>query len=93
MPGPSWGVNSNDDAQREVQRAAGADERAGQLKVRARLDENPAVVLAEAEEPELVVAPARDALVLGGQLVGRWELGCGHNCSNEQIRAEFVGRS
>jgi hypothetical protein len=87
------GAWSDDDAEREVQRATGPDERAGQLQVRAGLDEEPALLFAEAEEPELVVAPAGDALILGGQLVGGWELGCGHTCSNEQIRAEFVGRS
>lgn len=83
----------DDDAEREVQRAAGADERAGQLEIRARLDEEPGLVFVEAEEPELVIAPAGDALIFGGQLVGGWELGCGHNCSNEQIPAEFVFRS
>ena len=77
-----------------MQRAARADERPGQLEIRTRLDEEPALLFAEPERPELVVAPADDALILGGQLVGEgWELGCGHNCSNEQIRAEFVGRS
>ena len=87
------GAGSDDDAEREVQRAAGADERAGQLQVRARLDEEPALLLTEAEEPELVVAPTGDPLVFGGELVGWRELGCGHTCSNEHIRAEFVGRS
>ena len=77
-----------------MQRAACADERAGELQVCARVDEEPAVLVPEAQRPELVVAPADDALILGGQLVGEGrELGCGHNCSNEQIRAEFVGRS
>jgi len=69
----------DDDAQREVQRAARADERAGQLEVCPRVDEQPAVLVAEAEKPELVETPAGDALILGGQLVReRWELGCGH---------------
>ena len=62
MPALSRSVNSNDDAQREVQRTAGADQRAGQLEIRTGLDEQPAVLLAEAEEPELVVPPAHDAL-------------------------------
>ena len=83
---------SDDDAESEVERAARTDERAGQLQVRAGLDEEPTLLLAEAEEPELVVAPAGNALILGRQL-GGWELGCGHTCSNEHIRAEFVGRS
>jgi hypothetical protein len=87
------GAWSDDDAEREVQRATGPDERAGQLQVRAGLDEEPALLFAEAEEPELVVAPTGDPLVFGGELVGWRELGCGHTCSNEHIRAEFVGRS
>jgi hypothetical protein len=76
MPALPPSVNSNDDAEREMQRAACPDQRAGQLEVGAGLDEEPAVLLAEAEEPELVVPPARDTLVLGGQLVDRRELGC-----------------
>jgi len=77
-----------------MQRAARADERAGELQVCARVNEEPAVLVPEPQRPELVVAPTDDALILGGQLVGEgWELGCGHNCSNEQIRAQFVGRS
>ena len=84
----------DDDAQREVERAAGPDERASQLEIRARLDEEPAVLVSEPEQPELVVAPARDELILGGQLVGRvWELCCGHICSNDQIPVEFVDRT
>jgi len=68
-----------DDAQREVQRAARADERAGQLEIGPRVDEQPAVLGAEAEKPELVETPAGDALVFGGQLVREWwELCCGH---------------
>jgi hypothetical protein len=102
MPACGRGVNHgargeaalDDDTKREVERTAGADERAGQLQVRARVDEEPAVLVAEAEEPELVIAPADDPLILVRQLVGGlWELGCGHTCSNEQIRAWFVGRS
>ena len=68
-----------DDAQREMQRAARTDERAGQLEIGSRVDEQPAILLAEAEKPELVVAPAGDALILGGQLAREWwELCCGH---------------
>ena len=87
------GVRSDDDAEREVERAAGADEGAGQLQVCAGLDEDPALLLAETEHPELVVPPADDPLIFGGELLGWRELGCGHTCSNEHIRAEFVGRS
>ena len=62
-----------------MQWAAGADERAGQLEVGARVDEEPGVLLAEAELPELIETPADDALILMGQLVrGVWVLGCGH---------------
>ena len=68
-----------DDAEREVERAARADERTGQLEVGARVDKQPGVLLAEAELPELVETPADDALILLGQLVrGVWVLGCGH---------------
>lgn len=87
------GRRSDDDAEREVKRAAGADERAGQLQVRAGLDQEPAVLLAETEEPELVVPPTGDTPILGRERVGWRELGCGHTCSNEHIRAEFVGSS
>lgn len=87
------GAASNDDAQRKVQRTTRADERAGQLEISTRLDEEPALLLAEAEEAELVVAPAGDPLVLGGQLVGWRKLGCGHICCNDQTRAEFVRRT
>ena len=76
-----------------MQRTAGADERPGQLEVRARVDEKPAVLVSEAEEPELVVPPADDALILSGQLVGRRKLCCGHTSSNEQTPPEFVGRT
>lgn len=85
------GGSSDDDAEREVVRAAGADERSGQLEIRARVDEQPAVLVAEAERAELVIPPSDHALILGGQLVRRvGKLGGGHICSNEQIRAEFV---
>ena len=81
-----------DDAKREVERAARADERAGQLEVGARVDEEPGVLLAEAELPELVETPADDALILLGQLV-RWGMGARARtriCSNDEIRGEFV---
>ena len=87
------GPRSDDDAQREVEGAAGADERASQLQVRARLDEGPALLFVEAEEPELVVTPTGHPLVLGGKLVGWRKLGSGHTSSNEHIPAEFVGRT
>ena len=74
-----------------MERTAGSDERSRQLEIRTRVDEQPALLVAEAERAELVVAPAQDALILGGQLVGgARELGCGHTCSNEQIRPGFV---
>lgn len=67
------------DAEREVQRAAGADERTGQLEIGTRVDEEPGVFLPEAETTELVETPADDALILLRQLVGgMWELCCGH---------------
>lgn len=55
-----------DDAQREMERAARADERTGQLEVGARVDEEPGVLFAEAELSELVETPADDALILVG---------------------------
>ena len=69
MPARRRSVNYRDDAEREVERAARTHEGARQLQVGARVDEHPGVLLAEAEEPELVEAPAHDALVLRGQLV------------------------
>lgn len=60
------GASSDDDAEREVEGTACADERSGQLEIRARVDEQPAVLVAESERAELVVAPAHDALILGG---------------------------
>ena len=58
----------DDDAQREVERTARTDERAGQLQIGARVDEHPRVLVAIPEEAELVEAPADDSLVLDGQL-------------------------
>ena len=58
------GVALDDDAQREVQRASGTDERARQLEVGARVDEHPGVLVTEPEAPELLEAPTHDALVL-----------------------------
>lgn len=73
------GLLSDDDAECEVQWTACADELARQLQVGARVDEHPGVLLAESEQPELVEAPADDALVLERELTeGRWELGGGH---------------
>ena len=77
-----------DDAKREVQRAARADERAGQLEVGARVDEQPAVLVSEAEQPELVETPADDALILTGQLVRGVDARLRTRiCSNDQIPA------
>ena len=56
------------DAQREVERTARSDEGSRQLKIGARVDEHPCVLVAVAEEAELVEAPADDPLVLDGQL-------------------------
>ena len=47
-----------------MERAPGPDQRSGELQVRARVDEEPRVLVAEAEKPELVEAPADDALIL-----------------------------
>lgn len=77
-----------------MERTAGADERAGQLEVGARVDEEPGVLLVEAELPELVETPAGDPLILLGQLVGGvWVLWRGHVSSDDQIPREFVGRT
>lgn len=54
-----------------MKRTARADEGAGQLQIGVGLDKHPRVLLAEAEEAELVVAPARDALILE-LLEGLW---------------------
>jgi hypothetical protein len=62
--GVERGFVLENDSEREVQRAARTDERAGQLEVGARVDEEPRVLVAEAEETELFEAPADDALIL-----------------------------
>jgi hypothetical protein len=62
----------DDDAQREMERAAGADQRARELEVGFRVHEHPRVLVGEPEEPELLEPPARDALILEGQLVRWW---------------------
>ena len=62
-----------------MERAVCAHERAGQLEIGARVDEQPGLFVAEAEASELVEAPGGDALILGGQLErGRWLVGGGH---------------
>jgi hypothetical protein len=58
------GVALDDDAQRQVQRASGTDERARQLEIGTRVHEHPRVLVTEAEESELLEAPAHDALIL-----------------------------
>lgn len=72
------GVRSDDDAKREVQRAARTDQRSRQLQVCARVDEHPRVLVTEPEAAELLEAPAHDALILERVLVGRWVLRCRH---------------
>ena len=68
MPAPPRSVKNrgllDDDAQRKVQRAPCTDERPRQLQVGARVDEHPRVLVAEPEAPELLEAPAHDALIL-----------------------------
>ena len=67
------------DAEREVERAARADERARELEVGTRVDEEPRVLFAKPQLAELVEAPADHALILEGDLVcWGWVLGCGH---------------
>ena len=83
MPAPPGSVKdggaSDDDAQREMQRAPGADERPRQLQVGTRVDEHPRVFVGVAEAPELLEAPADHALVLERELVrGWWMLCCRH---------------
>jgi len=76
MPAPPRGVKdgSADDAKRKVERAAGPHQRAGELQVGSGVDEEPRVLVAEPEEPELVEAPAHDALILERSLEGLgWE--------------------
>jgi hypothetical protein len=68
MTAPRGGVKNgvvlDGDAQRQVQRTPGTDERARQLEIGARVDEHPCVLVSEAEEPELLEAPTHDALIL-----------------------------
>jgi hypothetical protein len=69
----------DDDAEREVERAARADERARELQVGSGVDEDPRVLGFEAEEPELVEAPTDDALILERSLERlRWVFRCRH---------------
>ena len=85
LPAPGRRVNHggrkglDDDAEREVKRAARADERARELQVGSGVDEDPRVLGFEAEEPELVEAPTDDALILERSLEGlRWVFRCRH---------------
>jgi hypothetical protein len=72
MPATAGRVNPRmvleNDAKREMERAAGPDERPRELQVCTRVDEEPCVLVAEAEEPELLEAPADDALILEREL-------------------------
>jgi len=71
----------DDDAEREVKRAAGSDERPRQLEVRAGVDEHPCILVAEAQEAELLEAPPDDALVLEREGVRLWWMLCRrHTC-------------
>ena len=73
------GIVLEDDAEREVERAARADERARELQVGSGVDEEPRVLGVEPEEHELVEAPAHDALILERSLEGlRWVFRCRH---------------
>ena len=77
MPAGQRGVKRSlvleDDAERQVERTTRTDERARELQVGARVDEQPRVLVAEPEKPELVEAPAHDALILERSLEGlRW---------------------
>ena len=47
-----------------MERAAGADKRSRKLQVCTGVDEEPRVLVAEAEKPELLEPPADDALIL-----------------------------
>ena len=83
MPAPHRGVKHRivlqDDAEREVERAARADERARELQVGSGVDEDPRVLGFEAEEPELIEAPTDDALILERSLERlRWVFRCRH---------------
>ena len=98
MTTPSGSVKErralDDDPEREMERAPRTDERARQLEVRARVDEHPGVLVTEAEESELVEAPADHALILERELVGGWwVLGRRHTFCNEHHPGEFVRRT
>jgi hypothetical protein len=100
MPADGGRVNhgvrerSDDDAEREVQRTPGADQRARQLQVGTRVDEHPRVFVTEPETAELLEAPAHHALILERELVGGWWMLCGrHTFCNERRPGEFVGRT
>jgi len=98
MPAAPWGVKKgvalDDDPQREMQRASGTHERARQLKVGARVDEHPRVLVTEPEEPELLEAPAHDALILERELECSWWVFCGrHTCSNDEVPPSVVDRT
>jgi len=54
-----------------MMRAPGADELPHDVQVRTRSFEQPRILVAEAERPELVEAPVGDAAILEGQLVMR----------------------
>ena len=78
MPAGQMGVKRRraleDDAERQVERTPGTHKRARELQVRSGVDEEPRVLVAEAEEPELVEAPAHDALIFERWLEGLgWE--------------------
>jgi hypothetical protein len=84
----------DDDAKRQMVRAARSDERARQLEIGTRVDKHPCVLVAEPEEPELLEPPAHDALILERGLIGlRWVLRRRHTCCNERNVPEFVGRT
>ena len=67
---------SDDDAQREVQRATGADERPRQLQISTRVDEHPRVLVTEPEAPKLLEAPTHHALILERELERGWWMLC-----------------
>lgn len=63
-----------DDTERQVERTSRTHERACELQVGSGVDEKPRVLVAEPEEPELIEAPAHDALILERSLEGLgWE--------------------
>src|SRR5262245_47077096 len=80
----------DDDTQREMERAAGSDERSRQLQVGSRVDEHPGVLVREAELAELLETPADDPLVLDRSVVRLWWMfRRRHTCSNERNPREF----